>query len=298
MDVSLSHSNTDRFDTTYSHASTAKDMFTPMELSKFLRHIIADHRYFTSVGGSSTLTTQNKLIDMVENADQIFTFTNFDGVDKQIHLAIRKLTIFETASSTVLGFSNPHAVATSNSQTFLEQLAVVGHSAYCLAHTLTYQDFSGGVLGLAYVGTICAVPGGSGASNNCGITTALNQGAQSSSLQTNIVFAHEVGHNFGMGHDNGCATWCNTQSSSACNACNGGASECVVGGSFGNYIMWPTAVDGLSANNDRFSGCSKLSAGTTINKDSNGGGYCFRDSEESAICGNQVRSACAQDCFK
>lgn len=58
---------------------------------------------------------------------------------------------------------------------------------------------------------------------------------------------HEVGHNFGMNHDDSCASYCASNPTE----CSGNS---VTGGGNGNYIMWPQSVDGTQPNNDKFSG--------------------------------------------
>jgi hypothetical protein len=74
-----------------------------------------------------------------------------------------------------------------------------------------------------------------------------------------LVFAHEVGHNFGMIHDNACGTYC---SASAANAANCAADKLTIlaANNGGNYIMWPISVDGSTPNNFAFSPCSIYSA--------------------------------------
>ena len=170
--------------------------------------LIADHRFFSAIGGGSVLTTTNRLVDILESANQVFKAANFE-IGGTVQLAIRKMTIFNTTGPSATGETNIFATATTSSSTYLEQLSSINHGQYCLAHAFTYQDFQGGVLGLAYVGTICDGYGSTAsATSNTGITTALNAGSQSATMQTNIVFAHEVGHNFGMSHDDSCTEYC------------------------------------------------------------------------------------------
>lgn len=110
-------------------------------------------------------------------------------------------------------FSTPEATdnlfqeSTNSPFRFLDQLGGRRWGGFCLAHAFTNQDFAEGVVGLANVGTICRAPtngftsSGSGLtvfSTNTGITTTVNFGSTNSELQTLLVFAHEVGHNFGM----------------------------------------------------------------------------------------------------
>ncbi len=62
------------------------------------------------------------------------------------------------------------------------------------------QSFSGGILGLAWVGTICDKASG-GQALNAGLTTDLLSGEQQTSEEISLVTTHEVGHNWGSNHD-------------------------------------------------------------------------------------------------
>jgi hypothetical protein len=59
-----------------------------------------------------------------------------------------------------------------------------------LKHLFTGKDIDGSIIGIAYIGVVCAVP-----SLSFGITQAYMDVADPG------IFAHEVAHNFGAGHD-------------------------------------------------------------------------------------------------
>jgi hypothetical protein len=59
-----------------------------------------------------------------------------------------------------------------------------------LKHLFTGKDIDGSIIGIAYIGVVCAVP-----SLSFGITQAYMDAADPG------IFAHEIGHNFGAGHD-------------------------------------------------------------------------------------------------
>jgi|GEM_PF-1111452 len=59
-----------------------------------------------------------------------------------------------------------------------------------LKHLFTGKDIDGSVIGIAYIGVVCAVP-----TLAYGITQSFMEAANAG------IFAHEVGHNFGANHD-------------------------------------------------------------------------------------------------
>jgi len=90
--------------------------------------------------------------------------------------------------------------------------------------------------------------------------------------------SHEVGHNFGMQHDDKCTDWCALNPAS----CDGGVYN--LGESGGKYVMWSRSVDGSEPNNKKFSQCSTDTAGQFINTK---GSTCFNALGQE-ICGNGV----------
>ena len=83
-------------------------------------------------------------------------------------------------------------------------------------YLLTSQDFSHGVVGLAYIankhftiGGICSMPRGFSRKmyQNCGLTSYVNWAHTLTTLEATLVTAHEFGHNFGANHDQGEKKW-------------------------------------------------------------------------------------------
>ena len=64
------------------------------------------------------------------------------------------------------------------------------HQDVDLKHLFTGKDLDSSVIGIAYIGVVCAVP-----SLSFGITQSFMEVADAG------IFAHELGHNFGAGHD-------------------------------------------------------------------------------------------------
>ena len=72
-----------------------------------------------------------------------------------------------------------------------------GFDRVCLGYRITYRDFDGGVLGLAYVAKQGSAGGICENRFNTGIVTILNYRQRVPTQVTVLTLAHEVGHNFG-----------------------------------------------------------------------------------------------------
>ena len=79
-------------------------------------------------------------------------FTNFiNNIGIGIRLKTASVIVYQSASSS----GNLFATDTADATKFLTQLSKLSWASVCLAHAFTRQTFGGGVLGLAYVGTLC-----------------------------------------------------------------------------------------------------------------------------------------------
>ncbi|XP_074661088.1 disintegrin and metalloproteinase domain-containing protein 10-like isoform X2 [Tubulanus polymorphus] len=223
-------------------------------------------------------------------------FVNTAGTKRYsgISFAVRRVKINKTdtdcpqGSSTPQSF-NPYCNPYIDAGNFLNLNSLNNHTMYCLAYIFTYRDFSGGTLGLAWVGSPGKSSGGICEINklyeekgkvvyksyNTGIVTFLNYGNKVATKVSILTFAHEVGHNFGSPHDSG--DECTPYSSSKQNP-------------NGNYIMFASATSGDKSNNRMFSPCSKSNISevlhAVLNKES-GKRNCF-DESNVAYCGNGI----------
>lgn len=121
---------------------------------------------------------------------------------------------------------------------------------------------------------------------NCGFNTGINFGQIVTPFVASLVFAHEVGHNWGSEHD---------------------PTNCAPGDDGGgNYIMFAAASDGSKENNNKFSACSTAQMSTIIDLLREG---CFVEAgvgcgdgevsgDEECDCGDECTptSCCTSDC--
>ena len=221
-------------------------------------------------------------------------FKLFDGYRSDLQIPFRAR--FEAKKTLVLdhnkycsglGSANRHLLCEErlDVNSFLSKASEHDFDQFCLAYTLTWRDFSGGTLGLAWVGYpesktggVCerhAEQGRTGKkmSLNTGIVTLVNMNRQLPTRVFEQTVAHEVGHNFGSPHDDG--------------------ARCTPGGVQGNYIMYPHSSDGDKENNKIFSNCSNKNITRLLesifdeSKRARNKNFCF-SGKKSAFCGNGI----------
>ncbi|XP_072042167.1 ADAM 17-like protease isoform X1 [Amphiura filiformis] len=259
------------------YTSHARRKRAPPRLNTCPLLLTADYRFYQNMGQESMPQTINYLITLIDRVDSIYRETEWEEGYMGFGFEIKEVTVHEEGYPS----SMKHYNAMSSSwdvQQLLEIYSKEDHSAYCLAHLFTYQDFSNGVLGLAYIGTprsnavggICTSTYYSSEGKlylNTGLTTTVNWGRRVLTQEADLVTAHELGHNFGSEHDPGTE-----------------GAECSPGNAKGgNYLMYPASVSGQQPKNKQFSPCSKRLIGPVLRGKAS---RCFAVPTGSILCGN------------
>ncbi|XP_063974850.1 ADAM 17-like protease isoform X1 [Diachasmimorpha longicaudata] len=245
--------------------------------------LVADYRFYQEMGASSTKTTINYLISLIDRVHKIYNDTLWqdrmeqDGF-KGMGFVIKKIVVHSEPTRVRGGDTHYNMVREKwDVRTLLEVFSrEYSHKDFCLAHLFTDLKFEGGILGLAYVGS----PRRNSVGGICtpeyfknGYTLYLNSGLSSSrnhygqrviTREADLVTAHEFGHNWGSEHDPDVSE------------CSPSASQ------GGSYLMYTYSVSGYDVNNKRFSPCSLRSIKKVLQAKS---GRCFSEPEES-FCGN------------
>lgn len=216
--------------------------------------VIADSQFYAN-NGNTMPTITSLMVTHITSSDNVFSGTNWyttnngPTVYANLHLSVNRIIIYKT-SGTDPYYSSSGYTGSTGPQTFLslfssapQQSSTGGWSSSCVAHLFTHYSFSGGVLGLAWVGNPAQNSAGGVCHSsptqwlNTGWTTSLNNGVAVPTIMDQLVTAHEIGHNWGSPHDVSGA-------------------DCVGDVTNGRFLMYPTAVDGSQTNNKFFSPCS------------------------------------------
>lgn len=240
--------------------------------------LVADHLFFKE-HGSDVKQTVNYLVTLIDRINQIYLPTNWSDDDAsltQFGFVVQEIIVHEAPSVEVDHYNS------RRDWTIREVLDAFSrdrnHKWFCLSHLFTHQRFESGVLGLAFVANLRKfVPGGICSQAvtkgqhtyyyNTGVTTTQNSfGKAIFTRITDLITAHEFGHNWGAEHD---------PDLEECSPRSGG------------YIMHTYSLAGYERNNKVFSPCSKRSIAEVLKYKSLG---CFV-SHRKSYCGNGIVDA-------
>lgn len=238
--------------------------------------LVADHHFYKE-HGSDVKQAINYLVTVIDRINQIYLPTQWSEDDKSLSgfgFVVQEIHV-HTAPTADDGHYN-----SIRSWTIRQVLDAFSrekdHKWFCLSHLFTHQRFESGVLGLAFVanlrkfvpGGICSQAVAKGDHTyyyNTGVTTTQNSfGKAIFTRITDLITAHELGHNWGAEHDPDLAE---------CSPASGGG-----------YIMHTYSLAGYDRNNKLFSPCSKRSITEVLRYKSLS---CFISNRKS-FCGNGV----------
>ncbi|GFO13839.1 serine-threonine kinase receptor-associated protein-like [Plakobranchus ocellatus] len=234
----------------------------------------------------------NLFASHIKVLSQIYLSTVFESSQSSvkftgINFVLQRSTIISSCGGAG-GYNQGYCEDLLDVSNYLDLTSEEDHSTFCLVHTFTYRDFTGGTLGLAWVADpgagnagVCGKRGKIKDTNNriverslnTGIVTLINFNQEVPTRVSQITFAHEVGHNFGAQHDktDQCAPFGTSQPDA----------------SSGNYIMFPSAIPGDMPNNKKFSSCSRSSIALVLQSVGGVRTNCFQGSDQ-AFCGNNI----------
>jgi hypothetical protein len=170
-------------------------------------------------------------------ADMISDLNFADGIFSE-QLSIQ-LILSDTTELT-----NNGTLTSTNAETLVYALRNSTFPNPGLRHLFTGKNLDGSTVGIAFVNSLCR-------SNSVGVTQRMGG-------STGIIFAHELGHNFGSPHD--------SQSGSACASTGGG------------FIMFPSVNNNATA----FSSCSLSQMLPVIDNATSGYNACVTQVEISS----------------
>jgi len=215
------------------------------------------------------------MVNVLLAADQIYRATDFDGMTG-LGFVVHSAIIYTSRSGSPVPLQYYES-----GNTFLNALTSGLNQRYrdaCHVMLFTHRDFQQGLLGMAWVADATGYGGICDPLYNVGFNTGVNFGRTTTPFVASLVFAHEIGHNWGAEHDPD-------------------DSNCAPGDSDGgNYIMFAAASDGSHQNNRLFSPCSRAQIGSVISYLREG---CFV--EAGTGCGDGILSGeeecdCGDDC--
>ena len=156
----------------------------------------------------------------------------------------------------------------SSLESLLEDFSSLETGDYCLSYLVTYRDFPGGSLGLAWIasrreGGVCGHQGG-GRSLNTGVVSLARNNLPVSEQVAALTLTHELGHSFGSPHDSG-----------SCDEDEGEG---------GHFLMHKTGSLGLRRNNMKFSQCSTANISLVMSSPRL---TCWME-DLASVCGNGV----------
>ena len=240
--------------------------------------LVADTSFFRQMG-YNVKSTVSYVISVMDRINAIYTGTNFGDDLKGFGFLVQEVQVLSEFSNDPNHFNSRKEGREVTINLLLDQFSNdKSHKWFCLSHLFTHTRFKEGVLGLAYVANPRkAVPGGICSGKvirnakeyyyNTGVTSTKNSfGVAIFTRITDLITAHELGHNWGAEHD------------PDLKECSPSSFE------GGPYLMHTYSLNGYESNNKLFSPCSKRAIANVLSYRSPS---CFI-AEAKSVCGNGI----------
>ena len=172
-------------------------------------HVVADGQYHARYGADSA----SRMASIINGVSGVYE------EDLNVRISIGQSTVYTNETDPFTSSTNPSTLL--NSFTVGEPHI----QGFDLAHLFTGRNIDGGTVGIAWLSAVCSSHG-----------TGISQDLSSADSRL-VLTAHEMGHNFGSGHDG-----------SSGHGCDYG------------YVMWPSVISSAR----EFSSCSQESMNAHI----------------------------------
>ncbi|XP_065054894.1 uncharacterized protein LOC135683537 isoform X1 [Rhopilema esculentum] len=141
---------------------------------------VVDYEVYLRYNSNKSLVL-SRMLNALHSVDRSYAAVN-------VRVVLVALEIWTNGNRVPYNESGGRQISTFNSYRKKHLLGVVRHD---IAHYISIKGWSGGVIGMAYVGGICKT----------GYGTGIDKWSFTSATGPTVVLAHELGHNFGFPHD-------------------------------------------------------------------------------------------------
>ncbi|KAI6210451.1 hypothetical protein M3Y96_00329600 [Aphelenchoides besseyi] len=248
--------------------------------------LVADYAFYNVIGNKNYANAARYLVNLIERVNDIFTKVDW-GINSNnqrlvnMGFVIKEMKILDKPTNSPVNHFNSEISNRVDGYfeafDILKSFSIVeGTGSACLTYLVSGKIFASSVLGSASIGQagthgLCArKPLLGDIYSNTGIVSVQRRSGLMITRIVDLIFAHEMGHSWGSGHDNRDDKECISKEPEN-----------------GRYIMHESSNSGYDKNNFLFSPCSMRSIHRLLYDVAEN---CFV-SEQDALCGNGILEA-------